>query len=830
MPLLDQYPVNTYVATGSTTFPFTFQIFVPEDLKVEIDKVPKIYGTDYTLTGIGDSVGGKVEFLSAPDDGALVVVYRDVSAARETDYAYQGAFREAIVDKDFDRIYMILQQLNREFSRAIKLPIGESTELFSGYGPLDRAGKMLAFDLSGGPALVNNLIGDLGSTIVCENVATAKALNFSDVASGTPVWIQGYTEKGDGGHGMLFWDPSDLLSDVGDLSVIDPRNGIYVVPNGFSPDGSQGALRRQYDEIVSAAWFGVSGSLDITDALKAADSFGSKYYIKDGEYLFTGENLPNIKNMVRESENVIFKNQKYQGIVQWDRSGHLIGLHHNHLEEKALLSGITNQISSGNIVAPPLGRPINAADVDIIAFWYQDFGLDSTRDSSTGSNKWYSWEWAHTDVEEDLLSSPIVRGYQGKRHPILGWYRGDDKNVLDWQCYWLSESGISSVVLQGRGANNLLDTATWSSISNINNWIYKLLNVVPNARNLRFIPWVSHGDFSGNYGDSSALAAIEAAWDNNIQVVHNSGLAKTFKHEGKSYIAVYVFEGESLRGDFDNYSGSTNLLAMLGDRASFAQSLGYDGLCILARNPSADSVMRRAKLLDNSILYIESGYLDSTASPIGSFATYGQYVDGWSNSFTFAGVSGVHTDGESSSHPSDWSQSGSSPELFEKVLTKAIAYAKKTPFRTKAVTIYNVSEWAEGGASLQPTMAYGWAYLDAVRNAVIANSGSEVPFQTHYIAYKPASSVPITTKLIWLGSDYAQTFGAFTPFLASGTYQGQEVTITNYSPVGALSLTIPDDSVVSGSKMFFRGGASKVLGPWESVSIYWEPTKGWIEK
>jgi FPC/CPF motif-containing protein YcgG len=39
--------------------------------------------------------------------------------------------------------------------------------------------------------------------------------------------------------------------------------------------------------------------------------------------------------------------------------------------------------------------------------------------------------------------------YDPSRHPMLGWYKGDDPNVLDWQCYWLVKYGVTAVIPTG---------------------------------------------------------------------------------------------------------------------------------------------------------------------------------------------------------------------------------------------------------------------------------------------------------------------------------------------------------------------------------------------
>lgn len=599
-----------------------------------------------------------------------------------------------------------------------------------------------------------------------------------------------------------------------------------------------GAVARSIDgklgDEVSVRDFGAVGD-GITDdsaAIAAAHAVGRRVFYPNGRYLFTSQNLDLSGGIRRESESgTVFTNGRYDGVVAFDRGGALIGLHQNHLEVKATGANPTPAITSGNIVAPPESKTAVKGAVDVIAYWYQDFGLDAARDSGIGAHKWYTWEWAHTDSPVDLSANPKERGYLPGRHPMLGWYRGEDQNVLDWQCYWLREAGVSAAVVQPRGANKLIDTATWAATSDINNWIYKLLNTVPNARGLGFVTWCDEGNFGGNYGDATALANIEAAWDSNIQVLHDSGRAYTVSFHGGCYLLVYLYDGDSLRGDFDNYVGSSNVAAMLARRAAYTKGLGYAGIAVMARHATTNATMNRGALLNAGVLYFGAGYATTLTGGTDD-AIYSDYADAvaaWKHdSVPLVSAPGVHIEALSSGHPSDWGQVGSTPDLFRQMLDRAVRYAATTPNAPKIVTIYNVSEWAEGGASLQPTVGNGWAYLDAVRQVLNASSRDGVPQETHSRNFKPTAAMAAVGPRIGISSDFNQTF-AMTPMIAAGAYEGQTVTVVNYDQVGAHTITLADDSATPGTGVFFRGGTSKALAPWQSVDLRWWPAKGWVE-
>lgn len=152
MPIADQNPINSYTGNGSaTTFAYTFKIMSSADLKVTVDGVLKTITTDYTVDGVGNSGGGNVVFNAAPANAAKVDIYRALPYNRETDYVEGGDLRADTVDNDLDRIVMMTQQLSRDSKRAIKMPVGETTDQLINLTAAQRANKLLTFDASGNP-------------------------------------------------------------------------------------------------------------------------------------------------------------------------------------------------------------------------------------------------------------------------------------------------------------------------------------------------------------------------------------------------------------------------------------------------------------------------------------------------------------------------------------------------------------------------------------------------------------------------------------------------------------------------------------------------------
>ena len=124
MPVLDQTTSNSYTGNGVTTvFAYTFKLLDQADVLVEVDGVAKTLTTHYTVSGVGNSGGGNITFLSAPANAAEVVIQRDMAYLRETDYQDNGDLLAATLDEDIDRVVMQGQQTRDGVARAAKLPV-----------------------------------------------------------------------------------------------------------------------------------------------------------------------------------------------------------------------------------------------------------------------------------------------------------------------------------------------------------------------------------------------------------------------------------------------------------------------------------------------------------------------------------------------------------------------------------------------------------------------------------------------------------------------------------------------------------------------------------
>jgi hypothetical protein len=489
-----------------------------------------------------------------------------------------------------------------------------------------------------------------------------------------------------------------------------------------------------------------------------------------------------------------------------------------------------------------------------------------------GQNTWYTWAWGHT----------TAGAYDMQRHPIQGFYRGDDANVIDWQCYWLREAGITAVQ-PFTPAGMDVDTSTWATPSDNHHWLYQLFNNCPNFKGLKYMLWMTYD------------AAAQTQWENNIDNIYLTyPNCYTVEHNGKLYPVVYVFEGSTL-------------VSLLGGEAAFQtfcdvmvakfQAAGYGGMAIFMRHPPAhETVDRDVMEFDHDTLMFGADYggvggrLDTGGNPsrtvneaattfstmVDSYAPYNT-VDEWASGTAYViddvvrdrgwlcisrtnhtstvddepigAVSGNtnwfkwgpvsrEIPGCSTAryaitpHPSEgndtWKAQGTTPALFEKWFRKTVdaAIVNDGP---KIVTVYNVSEWTEGGPGLIPNINDGWDYLDAVRNVLVGGVEARPitkkldDVDVGYRFVNADTTIFCRYPVVRLDENGNKTMTS-TPTIEAGI-DGQRIRLIQ---TGSNTVTLQDDGTLSGSTLFLSANTI-ALGPYDSIDFEYVSGKGWIQ-
>lgn len=343
--------------------------------------------------------------------------------------------------------------------------------------------------------------------------------------------------------------------------------------------------------------------------------------------------------------------------------------------------------------------------MDLVAHWYNDFGKQSTAlapDQAQGWWGWYDWQWNFDTNTGDGVDDFC---YDPARYPLHGRYAGDDVNTLDWQCHWLASAGIRAVNL----GTAVFTSTGWESPTHPNHWMHQLFKAVPTFGSLRYVLGLA---FDGT------ADAVSAQFDQVVSAYAAYPGGYTYERDGATYAVVFCWHLETLRRALDGEEGVATTRALLRSLAERFRTIGYDGVCVLARwgGVLRSSPGRRAR--EAGLLILTADYEARYGSDEAYAHSYARYAATAPFPTGRRRVLNVVTSAVSVYPlPTRWSLPGSTPELFGQVLRRAmetVGGADMPPM----VTIYNVSEWAEGGAGLLPQRRDGFGYLEAVRRVV----------------------------------------------------------------------------------------------------------------
>ena len=260
MSVPNQTPYNIYTANGLTTvFAYEFYLISASDIQVTINGNEVTSG--YTVSGVGNTGGGEVTFLTAPANGSTVIFERVTPTYRLTDYQDNGDLLADTVNKDFDRLWMAIQ---RAF---IYLGVALTRPLFGG-GPFNANGYRIANladpvddqDAATKKFVIENTRVNLAKTLrVPESSVPVlpsiiyrknKILAFND--QGNPIAI--LPESGSASDVLLELASSDgfkwvgQFPSVGSLAATSGSHGDRVLVRSYHEGGSEGGGQFVYDD------------------------------------------------------------------------------------------------------------------------------------------------------------------------------------------------------------------------------------------------------------------------------------------------------------------------------------------------------------------------------------------------------------------------------------------------------------------------------------------------------------------------------------------------------------------------------------------------------
>jgi hypothetical protein len=137
-------------SAAQTEFDYPFEITADADLTVYVDGELQVLTTDYTVAGEGEDNGGALTFVDALDGGEIVTISRNTEIARETTFGQNAPLTSAAFNTEFDKLFVISQELENKIGRSLHLPETVQGVDFE-IDPETFAGSYLTFDEDGEP-------------------------------------------------------------------------------------------------------------------------------------------------------------------------------------------------------------------------------------------------------------------------------------------------------------------------------------------------------------------------------------------------------------------------------------------------------------------------------------------------------------------------------------------------------------------------------------------------------------------------------------------------------------------------------------------------------
>lgn len=184
-------PRAEYSADGTTTaYPAPFAFLKAADLKVWVGSTEQQLDTDYTVTGEGTTAGGTVTFNSAPTAGQSVVISRQATVARTSDFLPGGSLRADTLNDELDRLTLSQQETGAAIGRSLRIA-DHDADAKPGALPSRalRASRVLAFDDQGDPvagpasSTLSDIEGAVSSVTDDAAAAAASALSAANDAA-----------------------------------------------------------------------------------------------------------------------------------------------------------------------------------------------------------------------------------------------------------------------------------------------------------------------------------------------------------------------------------------------------------------------------------------------------------------------------------------------------------------------------------------------------------------------------------------------------------------------------------------------------------------------
>ena len=178
----------TFTADSSTaSFTFNFDIADENSIEVYVDNVLQSISSDYSVSfDSGESGTGSVIFTSAPSASSTILLKRDTSIVRGSDFQQSGSFLASTVNAEFDRITQGLQEADDKIqNRVLRVDHFDSAPTDFTI-PSSRANTFLKFDSGGDVTVTDSFEGSTittsGDVSVGGNLSVTGSLSLASLS------------------------------------------------------------------------------------------------------------------------------------------------------------------------------------------------------------------------------------------------------------------------------------------------------------------------------------------------------------------------------------------------------------------------------------------------------------------------------------------------------------------------------------------------------------------------------------------------------------------------------------------------------------------------
>ena len=264
---------------GSTTaFTVNFPYTELDQVKVFLDTTEQTRTTHFTLTDPGAT--GTVTFGTAPAAGKLVTIKRETDYLQAIDYVNNDALDAETLEKAFDKLTMMCQQLDVKIEKSIgfeeTVSEVDTTSLKLAAGTSDLAGKLLAFD-STGAFVTTQEIGTFKGSDTTTTTAAYVVRDLIRDSSNDNV----YFTKVDAAAGSSLTDTSkfELLVDVATVRTLKTQAETAKTASETAQTGAEAALASFEGQFKTGATNPYSGTPDNGDLWYDTANNILKYYV-----------------------------------------------------------------------------------------------------------------------------------------------------------------------------------------------------------------------------------------------------------------------------------------------------------------------------------------------------------------------------------------------------------------------------------------------------------------------------------------------------------------------------------------------------------------------